>query len=415
MNVLVLDGNENQAVAATRALAAAGHHVWVGAETRWSKAGWSRHCAATFAYPPPDADVDRFVSTVADTLTRIGGALVLPMTEATTLPLSAARGQLAAAGGRVVLPSHDAVLRAFDKQQTTELARALGIDVPATAPIASERDLDLVHARLRYPLVLKPRSSQELRGGVLRITGGPVYARNAAELGAAWTRLSQRCSSALAQEFVDGTGSGYFALMRNGELRAEFAHRRIRDVRPTGSGSAVRESILPPARVRAAALAVLKALDWHGAAMVEFRIRPDGTPTFMEVNGRFWNSLALAIHAGVDFPALVATMAEHGDVTGPSRYVVGVRCRWILGDVRHLAEVLRGAPVGYPAPFPRRLATAMAVLRPTRGMFHDNFSWRDPLPGVGDWLHFALRKLPRRASRAPAGKVWHAAGRPSHP
>ena len=35
MNVLVLDGNENQAVAATRSLARAGHDVHVGAETGW--------------------------------------------------------------------------------------------------------------------------------------------------------------------------------------------------------------------------------------------------------------------------------------------------------------------------------------------------------------------------------------------
>jgi carbamoylphosphate synthase large subunit len=61
--------------------------------------------------------------------------------------------------------------------------------------------------------------------------------------------------------------------------------------------------------VREQGLALLKALKWHGVAMVEFRLRPDGTPVFLEVNGRFWTSLALAVHAGADFPVLLAKLA----------------------------------------------------------------------------------------------------------
>jgi predicted ATP-grasp superfamily ATP-dependent carboligase len=160
---------------------------------------------------------------------------------------------------------------------------------------------------------------------------------------------------------------------------------------------------------------MLTALRWHGVAMVEFRVRADGTPTFIEVNGRFWNSLALAIHAGVNFPAMLAALAHDIDIPTQPQYRIGVRCRWLLGDVRHLAEVWRGAPRGYPAPFPGRFRTLAAVLAPRRGTYHDNFSWRDPLPEMGDWLHFVLRKLPGHAARVPAARMWHAAGRPSPP
>src|SRR5256885_12613398 len=109
--------------------------------------------------------------------------------------------------------------------------------------------------------------------------------------------MSQDCSGLLVQGFVDGEGCGYFALMPHGELRCEFAHRRIRDVRPTGSGSAVRISVEPLPEVREASLAILKAVNWHGVAMVEFRRQGTKPPVFMEVNGRFWHSLALACYA----------------------------------------------------------------------------------------------------------------------
>jgi predicted ATP-grasp superfamily ATP-dependent carboligase len=129
--------------------------------------------------------------------------------------------------------------------------------------------------------------------------------------------------------------------------------------------------------------------------MVEFRVLPDGTPIFMEVNGRFWASLALAIHAGMDFPALLARLAEDGNPNAPLTYRSGVRCRWLLGDFRHLAGVWLGRPAGYVGKFPKRLPTLLSMLIPVRGTFHDNFSLRDPLPELGDWLDFALRRLPQ--------------------
>jgi predicted ATP-grasp superfamily ATP-dependent carboligase len=246
---------------------------------------------------------------------------------------------------------------------------------------------------------LKPRSSVEAQSnGAMQITGRPRYARNAKELQAVYQQMSLTCSRVLLQEFVDGEGTGYFALMRQGELRAEFAHRRIRDVHPTGSGSAVRISVEPDSQVRSASLALLQVLNWHGVAMVEFRQVPGSAPVFMEVNGRFWNSLPLACYAGADFPALLAQMAESGDIEKQISFRTGVRCRWLLGDFRHLVEVWRGASAGYPRPYPGRLRTLLAVLTPVPGTFHDNFQWSDPLPEFGDWIDFLDRVFQKTIS-----------------
>jgi predicted ATP-grasp superfamily ATP-dependent carboligase len=397
MRILILDGNENQAVASARSLARAGHTVSVGAATSWSKAGWSRSCRSVFTYTAPQADAEAFVERIAEETARERGTLVLPMTERTTLPLSANRETIFRAGGRLALPPHSTVLRAFDKEQTTRLAASLGVRVPQTHVIDDQTKAQQVARSINYPAVLKPRASEEVTApGNTVATGPPLYARDQQEFLAAYDDLSGRASVVLAQEFVEGTGVGYFALMKEGELRAEFAHRRIRDVRPTGSGSSVRESIRLEPKLREAALSILRGLGWHGVAMVEFRVTDDGTPVFLEVNGRFWNSLPLAVYAGVDFPALLASMVERDDVAASSGYAVGVRCRWLLGDFRHLIEVWRGAPPEYPGQYPQRLAALKDFLVPVRGTFHDNFMLRDPLPELGDWLDFALRRLPAR-------------------
>lgn len=416
MRVLVLDGNENQAVASVRSLRRAGHAVTVGASTRWSKAGWSRSCGRTFQYPAPEYGMEAFVAAVAAEAARERGTLVLPMTERTTLPLSSDRERIFEAGARMVLPPHPVVLAAFDKQHTTRLAASLGIAVPRTAAIGNEHEAAEASRSLPYPVVLKFRSSEQVStAGTVAATGRPAYALNPPEFLTAYERMSSRSPEVLAQEFVEGTGCGYFALVRQGELRAEFSHRRIRDVHPTGSGSSLRVSTHPDPKLREASLEILRALGWHGVAMVEFRVRPDGTPVFLEVNGRFWTSLPLAVYAGADFPAWVARMAEGGDVADVPPYRAGVRCRWLLGDFRHLVEVMKGPPSRYPGRFPSRWRTAAAFLVPVPGTWHDNFQWRDPLPEVGDWLDFALRRVPATSHQRKAQRKLHAQGRYSHP
>lgn len=410
MRVLVLDGNQNQAVACVRSLAKRGHTVLVGNNSSWSKAGWSRSSRGTFVYPSPRLG-DRMIARIAEVARTEPGTLILPMSDATTLMISANRDILLQAGAKLVMAAHEDVVKAADKSYTTKLAESLGVSIPRSMAISSSAEARSQAAKLPYPVVLKPRTSEQQEGtGATQSTGRPLYARNPAEFESAYDELSKRAGSVLVQEFIPGGGTGYFALMRNGELRVEFAHRRIRDVHPTGSGSAVRASIRPDAKLRDASLAILKALNWRGVAMVEFRQRPDGEFVFLEVNGRFWNSLPLACYAGADFPGAVADIAEHGDCAPILDYKIGVRCRWVSGDFRHLLAVLNGPPPGYPAEFPGRLKTLRDVLVPVPGTYHDNFQLTDPLPELGDWLSIVQRIFEKKKPK----EQFSAEGRYSH-
>ena len=399
MKVLVLDGNQNQAVASVRSLANAGHIVWVGESASWSKAGLSRFCRGSFQYPAPQEHADAFVKKIADLVRQEPGTLILPMTELTTLPISTYRDLLISAGARLVLPDHADLLRAFDKDATTQLAASLGIAVPKTLLMSSLKQARDLARSTCYPVVLKPRASEELtRDGKVRTAGRPRYAGNPEQFEAAYGDISGRGSAVLLQEFIAGEGMGYFALLNHGDLRAEFAHQRIRDVYPTGSGSALRKSVPPDPDMRRSSLAMLRALRWHGVAMVEFRKKGSEPPVFIEVNGRFWHSLPLACYAGADFPAMLARMAEDGDIAPSSSYRIGIRCRWLLGDARHLLEVWRGAPAGFPGRYPGRLHTLLSVLMPVPGTYHDLFQLRDPLPELGDWISFVQRIVRKQSA-----------------
>jgi predicted ATP-grasp superfamily ATP-dependent carboligase len=160
----------------------------------------------------------------------------------------------------------------------------------------------------------------------------------------------------LIQKKVEGPGVGIFLLMKNGEVLADFAHRRIREKPPSGGVSVLCESIKPPKDALHAAVKILKKLDWTGVAMVEFKVdQEENKANLLEVNARFWGSLQLAVTAGVDFPYLLYRMAKGENIEEPDGYKIGIKSRWELGDLDHLLIRLFKNPAklnlipGYPS------------------------------------------------------------------
>ena len=148
----------------------------------------------------------------------------------------------------------------------------------------------------------------------------------------------------LLQERIDGAGVGVFVLMRDDEVLAAFAHRRLREKPPSGGVSVLRESIALDPKLRDLSVALLRGFAWEGPAMVEYKVDSTGKPYIMEINGRFWGSLQLAIDAGVDFPHMLISAATGEHVQPVTSYRTGVRSRWFLGDVDHLLLRLRHSP-----------------------------------------------------------------------
>jgi len=131
-------------------------------------------------------------------------------------------------------------------------------------------------------------------------------------------------------------------------------------------------------------LRLLDALDWQGVAMVECkRDLITGRHVIMEVNGRFWGSLQLAIDAGVDFPALLVRCVAGERVPECRAYRVGVRSRWFWGDVDHLYLRLRGAQSG------SRFQALRDFFRVHPGRDRSEvWRWRDPAPFAVETLQW---------------------------
>jgi predicted ATP-grasp superfamily ATP-dependent carboligase len=106
--------------------------------------------------------------------------------------------------------------------------------------------------------------------------------------------------------------------------------------------SVLRESIPLDQSLVEQSFRLLKAIGWEGVAMVEYKMdKCEDVPRLMEVNPRFWGSLQLAIDSGMNFPLLLYRLAINEEVAPAFDYEVGVKSRWLLGDLDNLLIQLK--------------------------------------------------------------------------
>jgi predicted ATP-grasp superfamily ATP-dependent carboligase len=390
LRVLVTNGDTRPALAITRSLGMQGHEVIVAAERHPSLASASRFCAAREVYSAPDDDDETFARGIAEIAARQQVGLLLPVTEIATT-LIAEHRHLLPADCALPLPSTESLRIANDKAQILSLAQELGVPAPQTIVIMSLREA-VDRTGLNYPVVIKPARSR-VKSASGWISAGVDYAADSDELQRKIGRLTSELFPVLLQERIVGPGVGVFACYQDGRMAAMFSHRRLREKPPSGGVSVLSESVPLDAQASGYAERLLTRLRWHGVAMVEFkRDQRDGSLRLMEINGRFWGSLQLAIDAGVDFPALVARIAT-GEIVGPlPAYRVGVRSRWLLGDLDALLAILlrSRSALHLPADHPGRLRSLWKVLSPWQpGQRNEVMRPEDRGPGwleIRQWL-----------------------------
>ena len=372
MDALLTDGNERAALAAARSLVNAGYEVGVAAARRLSLAGVSRGVRRLRLATDPLTDAAAYAAEVGAVARERQARVLLPVTDASVEAILAEREQLPPS---VALPFPEVATyrAASDKAGMLDRALRAGFDVPATL-VLERPGTTLSHGF--FPAVLKPHRSV-ISTGTRREQLAVRFVDTVAQCRAALDELPAAAFPVLLQRRVRGAGEGLFVLRWNGRVIAEFAHRRLREKPPEGGVSVFRESIALDRDVAAAGRRLLDDLDWQGVAMIECK-RDAGTrrPVFMEVNGRLWGSLQLAIDAGVDFPRLLVAAALGERVPPVTDYRVGVRSRWFWGDVDHLYLRLRNGEGAAG-----KLAALRDFLRINpRHNREETWRWRDPAP-----------------------------------
>jgi len=385
MRVLVLDADSRVALAIVRSLGRAGCDVTCAdlRHVAMPLAFRSRYARRRVRLEALDA---KSLAAAAE-----GHDVILGAARRSIDALAEHRAAIEATGSRVPLPPVERIRAANDKEFVRAAGRALGLATPETWDPESAGDLDRIAREIPFPAIVKLRRDE---GADLAPRERYSVARNAGELRTAYEALSRLQPRPIVQRWIQGTGLGVGVLLEpGGDVLAQFAHVRERELPPGGGPSTACASAHEPA-VEEGAVRLLRALGLSGVAMVEFRVDGrSGVPYLLEVNPRFWGSLELPIRCGVDFPVLLCRWAMGERFPAPA-YRAGRRLRFFALDAAAALQSLR---------VPRlRRTYVTGFLRDTLGACPPDGIFRadDPSPG----FQYVFSRLAQALSRCGSSR-----------
>ncbi|MFW9843769.1 MAG: ATP-grasp domain-containing protein [Candidatus Thorarchaeota archaeon] len=345
MNIraLVLGNDSRSTLAVVRSLGRSGITVDIGSSERKTPSRYSRYVNVTYLLPDPMNSIERWTKALKVLLSKNKYDIVIPASEVSVIPIIREYEELSKLC-LVALPEPDTFLRTLRKDKTLELARICNVPTPKSRLAKSMKDVDEAIINLTIPIVQKPVSSKI---GIHdeQLSFRVRYAKDANELTASMDKLL-KFTPVLLQEKVSGKGIGQEFLTKNGEILAMFQHERIHE--PFGGGgSSYRKSTAIDSELLEYSKRMIAELGWTGVLMVEYKSdATTGENWLMEINGRFWGSLPLAIAAGADFPKQLVEMHVMKEEVVQPNYMIGTRCRNFLLDIGWAVRRIMGAEKG---------------------------------------------------------------------
>ena len=267
----------------------------------------------------------------------------------------------ASRGAEVIFATSDASLAAvyphtnhlMDKATLAGAASAAGLSTPKSCKLEAPDELDGVVATLGFPMIVKPRTKQP--GGTAAVRVDVID-----EL----TTFVGR--GTLVQTFIDGTTRSVAGVMWGGILVASIQQRYLRTF-PPRAGTASAAVTEPVDETWTRALCRLLQ-DFDGIFQAQFV-----GSELIDVNLRPYGSMPLALAAGLNLPDIVCRLTA-GESVEQSTASLGVRYRWIDGDLRTLVSDVRMRK--------RSIFSMIGAMAPRRGTAHSITTLGDPRPGL---------------------------------
>jgi D-aspartate ligase len=338
----VVVGGDYQGLGIVRSLGRHGVRVCV-VDDEYSIARFSRY--ATHAERVPNLRDDRrTVDTLLDVGRRLGlkGWVLYPTRDETVAAFSRHRAELTEIF-RVPTPEWETVRWAWDKRNTYQLAKKLGIPAPRVWCPKNVDELREIEGD--FPLVVKPAIKERF----IYATGDKAWrADNRAELEQRFRDAAGlvKPGEVMVQELIPGDGYqqfAYCAFFKDGEAVGSLVACRRRQHPPEfGRASTFVETLDEP-RLEILSKRFLQAIAYYGLVELEYKLdRRDGEYKLLDVNARTWGYHSIGPRSGVDFPYLLFA-DQSGEPVHACRARPGVRWIRLATDLPTSAvEIIRG-------------------------------------------------------------------------
>lgn len=376
--LIVTLGRSRGSLAAVRALGAAGWEIGVGTPDGQGMVTASRSCARRHVVPRPRGDGTAFSDAVRRAVEDGGYDVVFGGADDWMAALATYRDQIPT---RVAHPPAEVVARVLDKIEVTRLARDAGMHAPWTVPATDE-----TIANWGGPVVVKcrthwaPGQRHDLR----------IEAKRFDTISDAKPQIASLRDAGfdpVLQEAVRGRLHALVGLFHQGRLLGRVQQIATR-LWPTPSGVSSRAVTVPVDEKLAQGVErLLGNLGWNGLIEVQFLADETDRLHLIDLNGRFYGSMALALHAGSNLADAWGRQALGEPLPALIDGEPDVRYVWLAGDLRRALVERRGG----------LLADAWATFRNTSGAATSVWDRHDIGP-VRDLLTTRFRRLFRASA-----------------
>ena len=354
MKILVTNGAYKHTLALVRALGAAGHSVGVIGHHWAAVSFFSKYCSHRHVIKTNEKQ--RFVDELLAILQKERYDILLPVGLPTVVWI-AERADEIRQFTRLPLADVDKIQLFENKKATYDLSLTLNLPTPLSFFPKDRSDADICAAKLTPPIVVKhckksgadylkyAQTKEEAVQFFEAMTA--ISETNVPPIGD-WRSPNPEHQSPIGgtleatilfQEYLSGGGFGFFGLYENGIFKQGFAHKRIREFPVSGGSSSCAESI-DNETLTHYGRKILDAVDWHGVAMVEFKMDGNRQPRLLEVNPKLWGSFDLSVAAGVPFAEKWVKLAMNEPMDDHQNYKTGIRFSWLAdGDLKNGLEM----------------------------------------------------------------------------
>lgn len=328
--VLVLDPDSLTALGAVRCLGSAGWQVGVGSASPAAVARRSKWCRFRHHIPEPQDGLKPFVDAVNGAVDEQDYELVFGCSDAQVFALSSCRKTIHTC---VPYSPDHALRRAFDKFELTRMARNVGLGTPATAMTNS-----LEASRLKPPIVVKSRWHWSV--GTSSKERFAVYiCQSMDEANIAADALTALGAKTILQEFHDGWLLSFNVVTDQRFRPLIMMQQTAYGIWPLRTGTPASGVTTEVDRTLAEGVSkLLERLRWFGLVNLQFIVPEDGVPRIIDFNGRPYQTIALALGAGVNFMDIWAKLATGRVPVVPERARVGVRYHDFVQDRRRIRD-----------------------------------------------------------------------------
>lgn len=293
----------------------------------------SRTCTTSHAVPRPRGDGAAFVEAVQRAVTEGRYGTVLGGGDDWLAALATYRASLPVA---VAAPPWPTVEAALDKLGLIQQAAEAGIAAPVTV-VAD----DVAVASWVGPVVVKCRS--HWFPGLDRAHRIEARWFATPRMAAGRIRMIREAGfEPLLQQPIDGRLGALIGLFHDGRLRGRVQQVSPR-LWPTPNGVSSRAMTVPVDEgLVSRCEALLTTLGWRGLVELQFLTPAGGAPHLIDLNGRFYGSMALAIAAGPNLPDAWARQTLGMPLPPLPDGRRGLRFSWTAGDLRRALTERRG-------------------------------------------------------------------------